>query len=185
MAPIAATDSNEGFFAPMSDLLPAERHWEPPLKRMNPTPEATFTPTVARLLPREIQGPEISNQMKQLISEAIAQGIAAGLQQGHQTASVASDTSLHQGLHLAPQVQRDLTAFHGPRSATSSRQSRELLSEDEDQKKLMLSEDETVTPDPPQPSQGSFVRPCLNLSYKAKTKAHMGADPNTSDSALG
>ncbi|KAG8131809.1 hypothetical protein E2320_009712, partial [Naja naja] len=148
--------SNENCFAPQSSLLTVERHWEPTLKKRNPAPEATFTPT------------------------AIAQRIAAGLQQGHRTASVAFDTSPHVGQHLAPQVQRGL-AFQGPRSPSSSIQSREWLSGDEDQKELILSEDEGLAPD--SPGLHRALSPALfkSLLYKAKTIAHMGAEPRLPD----
>ncbi|XP_026558728.1 cleavage stimulation factor subunit 2 isoform X7 [Pseudonaja textilis] len=57
-----------------------------------PAPEATFTPTAAGLRPKEDQDPEMSEQLKTLISQAIAQGIATGLQQ--QGGGPAAATSL-------------------------------------------------------------------------------------------
>ncbi|KAG8131165.1 hypothetical protein E2320_017974, partial [Naja naja] len=68
----------------LSCPIDVKQQWEPPSKWMKAAPEATFPPTAVGLHPWDSQGPEITNQMKILISEAITQGIAAGLQ--HQSA---------------------------------------------------------------------------------------------------
>ncbi|XP_058052191.1 uncharacterized protein LOC131204695 [Ahaetulla prasina] len=146
---------------------------------MKASPEATFTPTAAGLRPRETQGPEMDDQMKRMISEAIAQGIAAGLQQRQQAAPAAPETPLHQDQCVASQHQRDL--FQGSHSTPSSMQSKLSLS-DEDQKEMELSEYEGMAPPPP----ARLFRPALfkSLLLKAKAAAHLGADSATTESAL-
>lgn len=114
---MATLDRAEAFSAP---ILSGENDWQPPLKRSNLVPEATFTPTATWLCPRENQRSEIPEQIRALISEAIVCGIAAGLQQGRQISPVASDTTLHQN-QQPTQAQRDWTAFQGPHSQTPSR----------------------------------------------------------------
>ncbi|XP_026548661.1 lamina-associated polypeptide 2, isoforms alpha/zeta-like [Notechis scutatus] len=90
--------SDQAFMAPDSKPPPGEG--QPPPKRRKGAPEASFTPTaVAGLGPQESQGPEISDQMKILISEAIAQGIAAGLQQKPQAAPGPPENPQHEEQH--------------------------------------------------------------------------------------
>ncbi|XP_070806291.1 uncharacterized protein [Pituophis catenifer annectens] len=161
--------SPDGAFSPEGN----EVFVEPPPKRMKAGPEATFTPTVAGL---ESQGPEMDDQMKRMISEAIAQGIAAGLQQKRQAAPVAPETPLHQDQHMASQHQKDLAMFQGSPSTPSSMQS-----------KLSLSGDEDYEGTDPQPKAFTrLFRPALfkSLLFKAKASAQLGTDPATKESAL-
>ncbi|KAG8136421.1 hypothetical protein E2320_005002 [Naja naja] len=70
-------------------------------------------------------------------------------------------------------------------SPNSCMQSRESLSEDEDQRDLALSEDEGLFPDPL--AFTGLFSPALfkSLLHKAKTMAHMGVDSHPSEAALG
>lgn len=133
--PSFSSEGTEAFVDIQSNLLPAERQWEPLPKRMKAALEATFTPMAVGLHPRENQWPEIADQKKTLISQVIAQGIVAGLQQGRQTAPVASETLLHQNQYLAFQHQRDLVTFQGSHSPPSSMRGGISLSGDEYQKR--------------------------------------------------
>lgn len=63
-----------------SSLSISESGDQLPPGRPRPTPAATFIPTAAELRPREDQEPELSDQLKLLISQVIPQGIATGLQ---------------------------------------------------------------------------------------------------------
>ncbi|KAG8126519.1 hypothetical protein E2320_021627 [Naja naja] len=151
--------------------------WEPPPKWIKAAREATFIPTAVGLHRRESQGPEITDQIKILISE----GIAAGLQQRHQAVAVAPETCLHQDHYMTSQHQSDLVTFQGSQPPPLCRAV--YRSGDEDQKEMELSEDEA--PDPPPAFAGLFC-PALfkSLLFKAKATVHLGADPATTESAL-
>ncbi|XP_070605564.1 uncharacterized protein [Erythrolamprus reginae] len=167
MEPSAEGDSRQG----------NERASEPAPKRAKPTSEATFTPTAAGLRPRETQEPEITPQMRLIISQAIAQGIAAGIQQKQQAAS---DNTLHQGQPTVRESSRDLLALHSPASSIHSRKN---LWDDEEQTEARLYEDEGGAAE--RPAFTGLFNPVLfkTLLYKAKATAGIG-EPATSDASL-
>ncbi|XP_070605557.1 uncharacterized protein [Erythrolamprus reginae] len=172
MEPSAEGDSPQG----------NEKPSEPAPKRAKPTSEATFTPTAAGLHPRKTQEPEITPQMRLIISQAIAQGIAAGIQQKQQATS---DNALHQGQPTAPNDPRDLTALQRPHSSASSIHSQKSLWDDEEQTEPVASEVKGAAPDRPV-FTGLFNHALFKtLLYKAKATAGIGADPAASDTSLG
>ncbi|XP_070807548.1 uncharacterized protein [Pituophis catenifer annectens] len=157
--------------------------WEEPApKRAKTTPEATFTPTVAGLRPKETEDPEITPEIKLIISKAIAQGIAAGMQRNQQAAS---GNAPRQGQPPAPNNPRDVAAPPRALSPAPSMFSQESLSDDEEPQGSMLSGDKGGTMD----SLGytGLFRPALfkTLLHRAKATAQIGGDPSASDPASG
>ncbi|XP_060541090.1 uncharacterized protein LOC132709972 [Pantherophis guttatus] len=157
--------------------------WEEPApKRAKTTPEATFTPTVAGLRPKETEDPEITPEIKLIISKAIAQGIAAGMQRNQQAAS---GNAPQKGQPPAPNHPRDVAAPPRALSPAPSMFSQESLSDDEEPQGSMLSGDKGGTMD----SLGytGLFRPALfkTLLHRAKATAQIGGDPSASDPASG
>ncbi|XP_070605566.1 titin-like [Erythrolamprus reginae] len=160
----------------VSTPLPQDRDGEPAPKRAKPTTAAPSTPSAAGVRPKETQEPEISPQMRLIISQAIAQGIAAGIQQKQQAASSAPT---NQGQSIASDNSRDLPVPQRPHCPASSIHTPESLWGDEEQKELMVSEDGVA---PNRPAFTGLFNPALfkTLLYKAKTTAGVGADADTS-----
>ncbi|XP_070807546.1 uncharacterized protein [Pituophis catenifer annectens] len=178
---------------PSVSNLPPETPWEEPAaKRAKITPEATSTPAVAGLrpketqepeksLPKETQHPQITPRMRLMISEAIARGIAAGMQQNQQEAS---DHTPHEGQPPAPDNPRDVAALPRPLSPAPSMHSQESLLDDEEPQGSMQSEDKGGTTD----TLGftGLFNPALfkTLLHRAKATARI-EDSSASDPASG
>ncbi|XP_060541070.1 uncharacterized protein LOC117659200 [Pantherophis guttatus] len=178
---------------PSVSNLPPETPWEEPAaKRAKITPEATSTPAVAGLrpketqepeksLPKETQHPQITPRMRLMISEAIARGIAAGMQQNQQAAS---DHTPHEGQPPAPDNPRDVAALPRPLSPAPSIHSQESLLDDEEPQGSMVSEDKGGTTDTL--AFTGLFNPALfkTLLHRAKATARI-EDSSASDPASG
>lgn len=99
----------EEAYSPQPDLSPLA------IEARGSAPEATFTPTAAGLCSGVYQGAGLSQDIPDLISEAISQGIAAGLQQRSQPFS------------LHAQAQTNLASLQGPPSPHPSLRSKDSL----------------------------------------------------------
>ncbi|XP_070605563.1 lamina-associated polypeptide 2-like isoform X2 [Erythrolamprus reginae] len=165
MEPSAEGDSRQG----------NERPSEPAPKREKPT--------LGRR-PRETQEPEITPQMRLMITEAIARGIVAGVQKKQQGACPAPDKSLHQGKPTAPDNSEDPTLLQSPHSPASSRYSQKTLWGNEEEKELRVSEEKAGAPE--RPAFTGLFNPDLfkTLLSKAKATTGIGADPAVSDPSL-
>lgn len=141
--------SNAGFWSSLPNLSATAGVTKQASKKARPVAEATFTPTAAGLHPAEAPAPELSVSMQLIIADAIRQGIAAGMQQTRRAPSITSGFSLDPGLDQADQLPREVPAFPEPYSPTTSQRSQSLLSGEEGQKDMELSEDEGLIPDHP------------------------------------
>lgn len=140
-------------------------------------PQATFSPTAARLRPDPEAAPVALTDIQSVIADAIKQGIAAGIQQIHHADYLPLGPASEQGFNLDPMIQYESADLHETYASDHSH-NQDQVSDYEGHQELELSEDEGMQPE--QPSFTDLFPPGLfkSLLYKAINSANLGQQSN-------